>query len=74
MPGDAARKKALQDVRKAQAEFEREQKQLQKERAKSRSRRRDRFAKGQRDGLSLRDIAAETDLHPTRVREILREE
>jgi hypothetical protein len=71
---DAARKKALQAVRRAQADFDREQKQLQKERAKSRSRRRAEFAKAQKAGLSLRDIAAEVDLHPTRVREILREE
>lgn len=43
-------------------------------RAKSRAKRRERFARAQMKGLSLRDIAEETDLHPTRVREILNED
>jgi DNA-directed RNA polymerase sigma subunit (sigma70/sigma32) len=73
MPDDA-KQKARASVRKAQGDFEREQKQLQQERARSRARRRERFARAQKAGLSLRDIAEETDLHPTRVREILREE
>lgn len=60
-------------VRKAQADFEREQKQMQQERAKSRAKRRERFARAQKAGLSLREIAEETDLHATRVREILNE-
>ncbi|MBS1860975.1 MAG: hypothetical protein JSS68_04615 [Actinobacteria bacterium] len=68
------KQKARADVRKAQGDFEREQKQLQQQRAKSRARRRERFARAQKAGLSLRDIAEETDLHPTRVREILRDD
>lgn len=47
---------------------------LTEARAKSRARRRERFARAQKTGLSLRDIAEETDLHATRVREILNED
>ncbi len=73
MPDSAAEKKARKDVQRAQADFEREQVQLREHRAKSRKKRRERFAKAQKAGLSLRDIGEATDLHPTRVREILRE-
>lgn len=73
MPTDP-RKKARAVVRKAQADFEREQEQMKQARAKSRAKRRERFARAQQAGLSLRDIAEETDLHATRVREILNEE
>jgi len=73
MPDSAAEKKARKDVQRAQADFEREQVQLREQRAKSRKKRRERFAKAQKAGLSLRDIGEATDLHPTRVREILRE-
>jgi hypothetical protein len=70
---DAANQKARRDVRRAQADFEREQEQIQEAREKSRARRRERFAMAQKAGLSLRDIGKEVGLHPTRVREVLRE-
>ncbi|HVX33658.1 MAG TPA: hypothetical protein VG518_04785 [Solirubrobacterales bacterium] len=73
MPADP-KQKARAEVRKAQADFERDQKQLQQERAKSRERRRERFARAHEAGLSLREIGEETDLHATRVREILKED
>jgi hypothetical protein len=73
MPDSAAHKKARKDVHRAQADFEREQVALREQRAKLRKKRRERFAKAQKAGLSLRDIGEATDLHPTRVREILRE-
>jgi hypothetical protein len=73
VPADP-KQKARADARKAQAEFEREQEQMKQARAKSRAKRRERFARAQKAGLSLRDIAEETDLHATRVREILNEE
>lgn len=70
----AAQKKARADVRRAQDDFEKEQTKLRESRKKSRARRRERFARAQKAGLSLRDIGEATDLHPTRVREILQEE
>ncbi len=70
---DAAKEKVRRDVRSAQADFEREQERIQEAREKSRARRRKRFALAQKAGLSLRDIGKEVGLHPTRVREILRE-
>ena len=73
MPDSAAQKKARKDAQRAQADFEREQIQFREQRAKSRKKRRERFAKAQKAGLSLRDIGEATDLHPTRVREILHE-
>ncbi len=73
MAESAAQKKAQKDVQRAQADFEREQVQLREQRAKSRRKRRECFAKAQRAGLSLRDIGEATELHPTRVREILHE-
>lgn len=66
--------KARVEVRKAQADFEREQEQMKQARANSRAKRRERFARAQKGGLSLREIAEETDLHATRVREILIED
>ena len=72
MPADP-KQKARADVRKAQADFEREQEQMKQARARSRAKRRERFALAQKAGLSLRDIAEQTDLHATRVREILNE-
>ena len=68
------KQKARAAVRKAQADFQREQEQMKQARAKSRAKRREGFARAQEAGLSLRDIAEETDLHATRVREILNEE
>ena len=73
MPADP-KHQARTAVRKAQADFEREQEQMKQARAKSRAKRRERFARAQKAGLSLRDIAEETDLHATRVREILNED
>ena len=70
---DAAEQKARREVRRAQADFERDQKQLREARAKSRAKRRATFERAQKAGLSLREIAAEIGLHPTRVREILRD-
>jgi lambda repressor-like predicted transcriptional regulator len=70
MPADP-KQKARVEVRKAQVDFEREQEQMKQARAKSRAKRRERFARAQKAGLSLRDIAKEADLHATRVREIL---
>lgn len=66
--------KALAAVKRAQTDFEREQERLLDARAKSRAKRRERFAAAQSAGLSLREIGEATDLHPTRVREILREQ
>lgn len=68
------KQKARTEVRKAQGDFEREQEEMKQARAKSRAKRRERFARAQEAGLSLRDIAEETDLHATRVREILNED
>jgi hypothetical protein len=73
MPVDP-KQKARAEVRKAQADFEHEQEQMKQARAESRAKRRERFARAQEAGLSLRDIAEETDLHATRVREILNED
>lgn len=73
MPADP-KQEARTAARKAQADFEREQEQMKQARAKSRAKRRERFARAQKAGLSLRDIAEETDLHATRVREILNED
>ena len=73
MPADP-KQKTRAEVRKAQADFEREQEQMKQARAKSRAKRRERFARAQKAGLSLRDIAEEADLHATRVREILNED
>jgi hypothetical protein len=68
------KQKVRAEVRKAQADFEREQEEMKRARAKSRAKRRESFARAQKVGLSLRDIAEETDLHATRVREILNED
>jgi hypothetical protein len=66
--------KTRADVRRAQADFEKEQAKQREARAKSRAKRRERFSRAQKAGLSLREIGEATDLHPTRVREILRED
>jgi len=73
VPADP-KQKARAAVRKAQADFERDQEQMKQARAKSRAKRREHFSRAQEAGLSLRDIAEETDLHATRVREILNED
>jgi hypothetical protein len=62
---DASERKARREVRAAQKQFEREQGAAQK-------RRREAFARAQKAGLTLRDIAEEVDLHHTRVLQIIR--
>lgn len=71
MPRDP-KQKARDDVRHAQAEFERAQQAIQRERAEARTARRKRFAKAQKDGLTVRDIADETGLNFSHVAEIIR--
>jgi hypothetical protein len=65
--GDAAREKALKDVRRAQADFERQV-------AKAREARRKSFERAQRTGLTLRQIGEQSGLHHTTVGEIIRGE
>lgn len=62
---DATRQKAWRDARDAQARFVRERVATQKAR-------RETFAKAQKAGLSLRDIAEATGLHHSRVAEIIK--
>lgn len=64
MPDDAERKAARKEVRTAQKQFERE-------RDMSRQARRQAFAKAQKAGLSLREIAEEAGLHHSSVAEII---
>ena len=61
--------KVRAEVRKAQAAFERDQEKLEVTGAA----RRKSFKKARDAGLSMRDIAAETGLHYTRVAQILRD-
>ena len=63
-----AREKARAEVRRAQSKFE----QTNSAREKASAARRESFDRAQAAGLSLRDIAAETGLHFSRVAEILR--
>lgn len=65
--GDAAREKALKEVRKAQADFERQVKKAREARRKS-------FERAQKAGLSLRAIGEEAGLHHTRVGQVIRGE
>jgi DNA-directed RNA polymerase specialized sigma24 family protein len=67
---DAARKKARKVAQAAQAQYTRKQGELEKVQAA----RRDAFAQAQAAGLSLREIADATDLHWTRVGQIIREQ
>jgi hypothetical protein len=62
---DATRQKAWRDARDAQAKFVRE-------RAATQKARREAFARAQRAGLSLREIAEAAGLHHSRVAEILK--
>ena len=64
MPEDSQRKAARKEVRNAQQQFERERKT-------SRRARREAFAKAQKSGLSLREIAEEAGLHHSSVAEII---
>lgn len=63
--GDAARTKALQSARKAQAEYD-------KALAKARTTRRTSFERAQAAGSSLREIGEAVGLHWTTVREIIK--
>lgn len=69
-----SKEKARADVRRAQADFERAQERVKRERTKVRGERRKRFAKAQKDGLTVRDIAEETGLNYSHVAEIIRGE
>jgi lambda repressor-like predicted transcriptional regulator len=64
MPNDAERKAARKEVRAAQKQFERERKDSQRAR-------REAFAKAQKAGLSLREIAEEVGLHHSSVAGII---
>lgn len=64
MPSDPARNAARKEVRAAQKQFERERKDSQRAR-------REAFAKAQKAGLSLREIAEEAGLHHSSVAEII---
>lgn len=64
---DAKGEKARRSVRAAQEKFKRDQNAVRNDR-------REAFAKAQKEGLSLREIAEEVDLHHTRVAEIIRGE
>lgn len=64
MPDDPSRAAARKEVRTAQRKFERE-------REDSRQARRTAFAKAQKAGLSLREIAEEAGLHHSSVAEII---
>jgi hypothetical protein len=59
--------KALADAKRAQLDFKRNV-------AAAREARRKSFERAQKAGSSLRDIGSAVDLHPTRIREILRGE
>lgn len=60
-----AKKTACENVRRAQSNYKRKTEEAREER-------RDTFKQAQEEGLSLREIAAEVDLHWTRVGEILK--
>lgn len=64
MSADRSRAAARKEVRAAQKQFERE-------REDSRQARRNAFAKAQKSGLSLREIAEEAGLHHSSVAEII---
>lgn len=64
MPDDPQRNAIRREVRAAQQQFERERKASQRAR-------REAFAKAQKAGLSLREIAEEVGLHHSSVAEII---
>lgn len=64
MPVDPRRKTAREEVRASQMQFERERKASQQAR-------REAFARAQKAGLSLREIADEAGLHHSSVAEII---
>lgn len=64
MPVDPERKAAREEVRLAQRQFERERKDSQQAR-------REAFARAQKAGLSLREIADEVGLHHSSVAQII---
>jgi hypothetical protein len=64
MAGDPNRKAARKELRAAQEQFEREREDSQRARRKA-------FAKAQKAGLSLREIADEVGLHHSSVADII---
>jgi hypothetical protein len=64
---EAARQKARTAARKAQAQYAQQQAKLDD----AKKARRDAFSQAQAAGLSLREIAEATDLHWTRVGQII---
>jgi DNA-directed RNA polymerase specialized sigma24 family protein len=64
MPDDPKRKAARKAVKTAQRQFDRESAATQRARQKA-------FAKAQKEGLSLREIAEEVGLHRSRVGQII---
>ncbi len=66
---DDPQAKARKAIRRAQADFERGQDRLEA----LREARRESFEEARAAGLSMRDIAAETALHFTRVAQILKQ-
>ena len=67
MTADPKRKAAAKAVKAAQKQFERDSKTTRDARRKA-------FAKAQKDGLSLREIAELVDLDHSRVGQIIRGE
>jgi DNA-directed RNA polymerase specialized sigma24 family protein len=65
MPDDPKLGAARKAVKAAQRQFDRESEAAQKARRKA-------FAKAQKDGLSLRDIAEEVGLHRSRIAQIIK--
>jgi DNA-directed RNA polymerase specialized sigma24 family protein len=72
--GDAAREKAREETRKAQANYDAAEAKFQEQIAKARRARRATFRKAQAAGLTQREIAEAAGLHHTRVGAILRED
>lgn len=65
MPDDAKRMAARKAVKSAQRKFDRESAATQKARRQA-------FARAQKEGLSLREIAEEVGLHRSRIAQIIK--
>jgi DNA-directed RNA polymerase specialized sigma24 family protein len=65
MVADPKRKAAAKAAKTAQEQFERDSKAAREARRKA-------FAKAQKEGLSLREIAEEVGLHRSRVAQIIK--
>lgn len=70
----AAKEKAREEARKAQAAYDAAESKFQDQIAKARKARREKFKKAQDAGLTHREIAEAAGLHHTRVGAILRED